>query len=410
VWSIESVHAEPRTHRVGIVALMPSADRPTTTPGPSSGSLGDVDALAARLRLFAEHDFPGYCPAYERIARGLAADPEALERLLGLVPVNRTPVLSLAATHYLVLGDPDGELAHIYGGAPGDPWPPFRALLMERTDEIRLLMATRSIQTNEVGRAAAIHAGLTAVAAAARAAGDTRPLALVEVGPSAGLNLLFDRFSIRYLDHAGTEVTRVGPSASPVQLTSTLRGPHAPALGDDLDLGHREGLDREPIDVRDDDACRWLAACLWPGVPDRPEQLAAALEVARREPPTLVAGDATVALSARLDALPPDQLPVVLATWALAYLDADGRAAVADAVDAHGRRADIALLTAEAPQVTPWIPTVAEHDRLEVTDGATGTVTVIGVRQWQAGTVRSEPLGFMHPHGRWLGWLGDDAR
>lgn len=411
VWWIPAPDAEPGTRAVGNVPPMPTADPPTTTPGPSTGSLGDLDALAARLQLFADHDFADYCPIYERIARSLTGDPEALDRLLGVVPVNRTPVLSLAATHFLVLGDPDSELASIYRGSPDDPWPPFRALLMERTDEIRRLMATRSIQTNEVGRAAAIHAGLTAVAAAARAGGDSRPLALVEIGPSAGLNLLFDRFSIRYLDGTGAEVTQVGPPASPVRLGCTLRGPHRPTLVDPiLDVGHREGLDREPIDVTDEEACRWLSACLWPGVPHRPEQLRAALEVARREPPMLRAGDAAHDLSARLDAVPSGHLTVVLATWALAYLDADGRQAVAASIDTFGQFADIALLTAEAPHVTPWIATVPDESRLRVTEGATGTVTVLGIRQWQRGSVTSDPLGFMHPHGQWLAWLGEEDR
>ena len=143
-------------------------------------------------------------------------------------------------------------------------------------------------------------------------------------------------------------------------------------------------------------------------MPDRPEQLAAAIAVARRDPPRLVAGDAVHDLAARLHAVPPDQLPVVLSTWALAYLDRDGRQAVADAVDTFGRTTDVALLTAEAPQVTPWVPTVTDAIRAAVTDDDTGTVTLIGARQWQGGTPTSTALGFMHPHGRWLGWLEGD--
>jgi hypothetical protein len=138
-----------------------------------------------------------------------------------------TALLLLAAAHYLLLRSvkPRLPLAAYYpsivGPAArcGDPVPAFRRFCLERQGQIRELVATRRVQTNEVGRCACL---LPAFTLAAGMAGG-RPLALVEVGASAGLNLLFDRYAYDY----GDGVPR-GEAGSPVRISCSLRGPAAP--------------------------------------------------------------------------------------------------------------------------------------------------------------------------------------
>jgi len=372
----------------------------TTTPGPPGAPAHDVGALAARFELLADQDFAGYSPVYDRVARAIATDPDTLELLLGIVPVNRTPVLSLAATRYLALGEPSSPLGRIHTGTSADdPWPALRDLLHGRTNEVRHLMATRSIQTNEVGRAAALLPALASLLAPTGAA----PWALVEVGPSAGLNLLLDQFLVEYVDVDGSAVAAVGPPESSVHLRCELRGDGRPhAFGPPGPLAWRVGLDLTPIDVTDDAERRWLVACVWPGIPERPERLTAALDLAATDPPPLRRGDAAADLEGLLGEVPSGLPIAVVSTWALAYLDTDGRRAVADAVDRVGARRDIGLVTAEAATVTPWIPPVAVT--ASGGDGADGTPTVLGVRSWAAGRHTDRALGVLHPHGRWLAW------
>jgi hypothetical protein len=382
--------------------MTPTDPTVTTTPGPPGAPADDVADLAARLLLLADQDFAGYSPVYDRIARALAEDPASLGVLLGIAPVNRTPVLALAATRHIVLAEPSSLLARIHAGtSDADPWPPFRDLLHERQEEVRATMAARSIQTNEVGRAAALLPG----AAAALGAGPS-PWALVEVGPSAGLNLLLDRFSVTYTDATGAVVHAAGPAGSPVQLRCELRGPGRPAAYEPSGpIAWRAGLDLAPVDVTDPDERRWLTACLWPGIPERPERLAAALELAAADPPPLRSGDAATDLEALLDEVPADLAIVVSSTWALAYLSGEGRRAVAATIDRVGVRREITLLSAEAANVTPWVPPT-RADRGEF-DGADGTPTVLGVRRWTAGERTDRALAVMHPHGRWMAWEGE---
>ncbi len=115
------------------------------------------------------------------------------------------------------------------------------------------LLTERTTQTNEVGRCAALLPAFAAIAAREPA----RPLALVEVGASAGLNLRFDRYRIDY-SPTGT----AGPLDSEVHLACKVHSegfalPTAPAVA------ARLGLDVAPLDARDDRDGRWLLACIW---------------------------------------------------------------------------------------------------------------------------------------------------
>jgi hypothetical protein len=259
-------------------------------------------------------------------------------------------------------------------------------------------MAARGIQTNEVGRAAALLPG-----AATSLGATSSPWALLEVGPSAGLNLLLDRFAVTYTDPGGAVVRAIGDAASPVQLRCELRGPGRPAAyRPSGPIAWRAGLDLAPIDVTDPDQRRWLTACIWPGIPDRPERLAAALDLAVADPPPLRTGDAATDLEALIDEVPPELTLVVASTWALAYLSHEGRQAVATTVDRVGARRDVALLTAEASNVTPWIPAVRSD--AVAADGADGTPTVLGLRSWVDGARTDRALAVMHPHGVWMAW------
>src|SRR6266404_5716126 len=131
--------------------------------------------LSTAYQRFAEDEARGKSPLYEELARGVAADDEILDLLLSLPRLKRQPNLLFAAARYL-LGTPDG-------------WSRFRRGVMQRKDALRTLMLMRSTQTNEPGRCAALLPVL---------AGLPQPLALLEVGASAGLCLLPDFYAYDY--------------------------------------------------------------------------------------------------------------------------------------------------------------------------------------------------------------------
>ena len=366
-----------------------------------------LDALASLFTALATADFAGYCPIYERIALAIADDPESVALLLDDTPATaRTPVLFLAVTHDLVLRGADPELAAIYRGASdADPWPPFRHMVQTEAPAILDLMRTRTTQTNEVGRSANLLPIHRTLGAQRRAQGDHRPLALVEIGPSAGLNLFADQYDIAY-EHPDGTIEQAGDPRSSVHLHCELRGAFAPSLaGEPPTIAVRTGLDPAPIDLRSDAECRWLRACVWPGVPDRPERLAGAIEQARAHPPVLHTGDAATDLAPLLDTIDGDLIPVVTATWALAYLPGDRRRMVLETIDTIGLRRDIVLLTGEDPKVTPWVSAI-DPAVLTMAHGD-GTPTLFATRSWFDGRCTTTPVALCHPHGRSMHWLAD---
>jgi hypothetical protein len=355
--------------------------------------LGDTHKVASRLLMLADGNFRGYSAHYDRIARCWADDEMALAATVGIARPRDVSIKVLAAIHLITLLEPELTLARIYGGAPGDPWPPFRELLLTRRGEVADIVAEHSIQTNEVGRSALL---VPAVTWARHALDTDQPLALVEIGPSAGLNLLFDRYHVVYSD--GREC---GDPSSPVRLQCELNGAVPPPLPDPpLTIARRLGIDLSPIDAADPDATRWLEACLWPDVPDRLERLRAALSLARHDPPELRTGDAVELLGPVLDGLPADCLPVVFSTWAIAYLSADDRQEIHDLVAERAANRDLALITAEYPHVMPWIPPARPP---AVDDGV--DATLIGASVWRNGVEQAQPIGWTHAHGQWLDWI-----
>jgi Uncharacterized protein conserved in bacteria (DUF2332) len=126
-------------------------------------------------RRFAAREARGRSALYEQLAGGVVDDPELLAFLAGLPQEKRQPNLLLAAVRYLA------------GVQPG--YDAFRAVVLDRRDEVAATMLVRHTQTNEPARCATLLPALASL---------RQPLALLEVGASAGLCLLPDRYSYDY--------------------------------------------------------------------------------------------------------------------------------------------------------------------------------------------------------------------
>ena len=265
----------------------------------------EFESVAGLFRFLAEHDFRGASPLYENLAQAAADDRELLALLDPAAPPDRVPYLLFAAVQYLLLGE-GRDPVHVFGA---DPFPVFRAWCLDHRPELERLVSSRVNQTNEVGRCAALAPALAVIAGVAG-----QPLAVVEVGASAGLNLLFDRY--RYVYGPGVAA---GPADSACVLSPRLEGALTPPTAM-AEVAWRAGLDRQPVDVADDDAVRWLRACIWPGQRWRILQFEQAVAIARQDPPRVIAGDAVDDLPRVVAAAPRDAALCVVHTAVLRYL------------------------------------------------------------------------------------------
>jgi hypothetical protein len=156
------------------------------------------------------------------------------------------------------------------------------------------------------------------------------------------------------------------------------------------------GLDVSPINVHDDDAVRWLMACVWPDMTERYARLVDAIALARERPPRVVAGDAVSGVAGLVESSRAHGHPVVLTSWVLNYLPLRRQQDFVAALDRLGERFDLSWVIAESPAETPGLPVPTEQPP-EV-------LTVVSLVTWRGGRRTVTRLGTAHPHGYWLRW------
>jgi hypothetical protein len=317
------------------------------------------ERLATVYRNFAEHEARGRSALYAELALGVAEDRELLELLEGLPRQKQQPNLLFSAVLRLC-GTPAG-------------WAEFRAWFGERREEVLALVLARRTQTNEPARCATLLPLLATL---------PPPLALIEVGASAGLSLLIDGYAYDYDGH------HVPPARSSDVTPPTFAcraSPGTPLPDHVPEVAWRAGLDLEPVDVANPEQVAWLEALVWPGEGERLELLRAALAVARADPPRVVRGDLCQDLPALAAEAPADATLVVFHTAALAYVDdAAERAAFADTVRALG---------------AVWISNESPDLLIEATGDP-----------WPQGRFMlardGRPVAWTDPHGTAIDWLG----
>ncbi|MER5221219.1 DUF2332 domain-containing protein [Streptomyces flaveus] len=215
--------------------------------------------MAHEYRRFAERQAKGHSPVYEALCVAIASDERLLALLHALPPVKRQPNLLLAAARRL--------------GAPLDSTGEFLTWVVTRWDQVSSLMLARLTQTNESARCATLLPVLATL---------PQPLALIEVGASAGLCLYPDRYRYFY-----DQSQPFGPADSPVILPCRTTGP-VPIPRQLPDVVWRIGVDLNPLDPADPEDTCWLESLVWPEQTERLQRLRGALDVARSAPAHIV--------------------------------------------------------------------------------------------------------------------------
>jgi hypothetical protein len=289
------------------------------------------------------------------------------------------PLRLAGALHALVLAGTAPDLASCYPPRAADGpdllGPALRGAVTEHAGFLRGFLASPP-QTNEVGRAAVLLGGFLQVAAATGL-----PLSLLEIGASAGLNLVWDRYRYR-LGSADW-----GDPHSRVLLAPEWRG-SLPPLDAPVIVAERAACDVAPIDLEDEAQRLRLRAYVWADQVERLARLDGAVAVARRAGHRVEAADAATWLRAKLARLPAGRATVLFHSIMWTYLSAPDRAAIAETAARAGEAA-----TAAAPFA--WLRFELQHPdappelRLTLWPGHGETC-----------------LARAHPHGSRVTWLG----
>ncbi len=301
----------------------------------------------------------GYCdgrsPLYAGLCRRLADDPRVDDIALDLAW--DFPLRLLSGLHYLVLG---GEAS----------WDDVDAALDDHAEFLERWTSDQDVQTNEVQRSWALLPAFLTLA-------DDRPLDLLELGPSAGLNLMWDRYRYRYRagEWGDGSLELVGDDRVPLP---------GELLARRVQVARRRGIDLNPVDVTTDEGSRLLQAFVWADQEDRLVRLRRAIEVVRRDPPQLMQGDYVEALPSLLRNRRDGTRLVVFQTASTMYLDRQAADRLVAAMHDAGRDEPFAYVTTgRAPDDSGY---------------------ALEVHSFPGGSV--ERLAVFDFHGDWLEWGG----
>ncbi len=310
-------------------------------------------------RDFGELEARGQSAIYEQWALGVADDPALIALIEELPLQKRQPNLVFACARLL--------------GAPEGDYPAFRRWIVSHWSRVVVQALARSTQTNEARRCASLLPALSLIPG---------PLALLEVGASAGLCLFPDRYSYSY-DGDAPRDPPAGPSTVLLESTTTGGMPRPRSVPR---IVWRAGLDLHPLDVRDADDMHWLETLVWPEQHERRARLRAAIRIAAENPPRIVRGDASVLASLAAQA-PDDATLVVITSAVLVYLPFAERMRFVESV----RSLDARWISLEGVRGLPTVRAALPDD-----GGSDGRFVL---------ALDEVPLAFTGPHGQSLDWI-----
>lgn len=317
--------------------------------------------IAERYRRFATNEARGQSAIYEAMSEYVASSDRLLDFLASLPVDRQQPNLFFAAVRQ-VAGLPANSEALI-------------AAVEQDAEAIASVMRLRTTQTNEPGRCAVLLPVLACL---------PQPLAIFEVGASAGLCLLSDRYGYDYGRHriSPPEGGRVFAPIFPCNANELTPLPTALPR-----IGWRGGLDLNPLSVASSRDMDWLETLIWPEQYARRERLRTAIEIARQETPSVTRGNLLHDVSAATRSAPASMTLVVFHTAALAYvISQTDRDAFAHTVRALGA----VWISNEAPGVYPEIASKVRGplrtDRFLL-------------------AVNGDPVAWTGPHGQSIDWM-----
>ena len=322
-------------------------------------------------------------PLYNTLALRIR-DDDRLRRIAAHArPGQPQANLILAAVHFLLLGGKSHPLASHYpdlhpdGKPTTDAFAEFRAFCIEHEAELSRLVASRITNTNEVARCTSLYPAFDHIA---RETGTA--LHMIEIGPSAGLNLNWNHYAYRFMRNGQAVVERT-PQDALLSLSTELRGERNPVLAGALpQVDSKVGLELNPVNLLNPEDRLWLRALIFPELAPRFARLEGAISTALAHPVSIRFGDALDLVAPTVRALPSSGTPVLYHSFVTYQFSTAMRERL---------ERTIRDLSAARPIYKVAVEWVANEHPLTVS-------------RYENGSVDAVVLADCNPHGAWLEW------
>ncbi|MCQ6562054.1 DUF2332 domain-containing protein [Paenibacillus mendelii] len=339
----------------------------------------DRDERSNRFRNFALHECRGSSSLYEYLAMHIAEDDELLDLASHARPGQPIPNLFFGAVHYLLQQGIEHELSVYYRSLVDPPraigeqaFSAFQSFCRLYRDPIIAILQNKYVQTNEVRRCAYLYPSFCHIYGKVQL-----PLALIEIGTSAGLQLLWDTYSYRYQSEE-----LLGAPSSPVQIQAELRGHRLPPLmKNSPPVAFRRGIDLHINDLTQPDDYAWLKSLIWPEHQDRAELFEKAARHFQKQPVPLIEGDGIASLRELADQVPAASALCVFHTHVANQLSPSSKNSLIETIHALGQTRDVFHL----------------YNNLR-------DANILHLDYYLSGQYHTEKLAITDGHGRWFQW------
>ncbi|MBM7097601.1 DUF2332 domain-containing protein [Bacillus sp. H-16] len=229
--------------------------------------------LSGRFVRFAEKECKGSSQLYEKWSKEVSKDRQLLDLASNAGEGQPVPNLFFGAVQYLLLKEKED-------GILGADFKRFKEFCIANKSEISRLLKTKRVQTNEIRRCAYLYPVFCSIFQQT-----AKPLSLIEIGTSAGLQLHWDRYSYEYGDGY-----TYGMADSSVRIRSECKGKPV-LLPESPPVASRVGVDLYVNDVRKEEDRMWLKALIWPEHEERRVMFEEAARLMKKDPVQLIEGD-----------------------------------------------------------------------------------------------------------------------
>lgn len=271
----------------------------------------DKAQYALRFKRFADESKGLNSKLYESLSREIADDNELLELASNARSGQPVPNLLFAAVHYLLLKGREHPLKTFYPSITKYPssvdgsFSQFKDFCGTYESEIIPLLKSKLVQTNEIRRCAYLYPVFCWIYTKM-----DKPLSLIEIGTSAGLQLLWDHYSYSY----GSENV-YGNKLSTVHLNTEIRGNNMPIiLSECPPVASKIGVDLNINDLRKADDSLWLKALIWPEHHERRDLFDRAVTLFKENPMNLIEGDGVALIPSIVEDIPKDSVVCIFHT------------------------------------------------------------------------------------------------
>lgn len=322
-------------------------------------------------------------PMYQYLSQQIRSDRELLALASYSNSTQPAPNLFLAAIHFLLMKDPSEGLAKYYPSLQGqfqatpEMFDCFKRFAKKFEPEIKSLLQTRLVQTNEVQRCALLFPALNFVSKKL----DHQKIALMDVGASGGLNFLMDQVYIRYSDGAST-----GAETSPLQIICESKGEPIPRF-QNAQIAMRIGIDLNPVNLLNTDERQWNLALIWPDQTERIERFKSALQLLETTDIFFKKGSANQVLPQAIRDVPSDQAICVMHSFTLNQFSKEDREAFDSLLLAASKDREIWRIGLE------WIAT--QNPELSIVH------YISGIKR------KTHVLAECQGHGEWIRWISE---